>query len=201
MAILSVKSIPILSIADASDIEKERFLENFYQLPRVIRQVASSAKTGAYIVGLGKHFQIPLNTTSAISFAVFSILSGEKTLAQLPALLSSKLQISNDKAQAIAKEIEKELIAPVSGELNRYLANKRKSQGSISTKISQEPGQKPPVKAASQPSTMRSSPTKPAPQEKTTSDPRKIPNRPAVPPNILDLKKKWEQPKPPSIPN
>ncbi len=97
----------------------------FDKLPRGIRDVASSPRTAAFIRGLTKIYNLPLEQGPTIAYIVLQIMLGEKTLAQLPTLLSSDLKIANDKAQAIASEIEKELFGPIMLTYNQFMQTRK----------------------------------------------------------------------------
>lgn len=80
--------------------------------PRAVRDMISSQHTAAFLRGLGKTSGLPVTRVPRIAWAVLQVAIGEKTLAQLPSLLSTSLQLANDKAQAMANEIEKRTVCP-----------------------------------------------------------------------------------------
>ncbi|MBI1834158.1 MAG: hypothetical protein HYR90_05035 [Candidatus Andersenbacteria bacterium] len=190
--------IPAASLVMIPEDRRAEYIRALRALPVTLLKATTSAKTGAYILGLAKTHDIPLAQVENISFAIFEILIGKKILVQLPSIFSTELQVANDKAQTMAREVERDLIAPISSELNRYLADQKKIQGSISSKIGKQKSKPVATSPALSPTTNSK------PEIRTFSTPpslKRIPNKPAIPPNILDLKKKWEQPKPPPIPN
>lgn len=63
------------------------------------------------------------------------IFVGEKNFAQLPAMLSTELQLPNDKAQKMAAEIEKDVFGPVRGELDEFLRTQKQGKGSIALRL------------------------------------------------------------------
>ena len=103
-------------------------------LPKTVLTMASSPQTGAFIRGLVKVHKLDEDYAGTVALQVLHILLGDKDLAQLPSLLSSDLKIPNDKSQQMAQEIEKELFAPISMDLNKYLAEKKKAAGSVVNK-------------------------------------------------------------------
>ncbi len=103
------------------------YISYLVAMPESVHNLVASARTGAFLQGLSKTNNIPIEKTPQIAFIILRIAVGEKNLAQLGSILSTELQIPNDKAQAMAKEIEKELFAPIALELNQYLSQKRQS--------------------------------------------------------------------------
>jgi len=111
-------------------------VDQYTQLPSNLRAFASSPKTGSYIMGLIKNFNLPAGTETKIALSLFRILTGDNTFAQLSTVLSSSLKISTSKAETIVAEIEKELIAPIAHDLNSYLSAKKRIKASITSKMS-----------------------------------------------------------------
>lgn len=180
--------IPAGSLVILQDEERPPYIQDLLALPNRIRSLATSAKTGAYIKGLAKTFSLSVTQGEQIAFAVFEVITGRQSLASLPALLSTKLKIANDKAQKLAQEIERDLFAPVSLELNNYLAQKKQKTGSMADKLGSPP--------TNRPNRTSTSAKPPA----TSPNNSKFPRRPAAPPNILNLKGKKNPPAPPPIP-
>jgi hypothetical protein len=166
------ETIPAGSLILVNEHDRRLYIDEFYKLPQQVIEMLASPKTGAYIRGLAKNHHISPERCPVIAFSIFQVSTGEKNFAQLSALLSTELKIPNDKAQKLATEIEKELFAPISLELNRYLAKKKLSDRSIGNKISTSP------------SASSSAPKK-------ESDGMN---------NILNLKEQKKPPQPPKIP-
>lgn len=128
------ETIPIGSILSVPASERLPYISKIVALPDSIYQMIASPKTGAVIRGMTRLNQLQLDQSPLISFAVLQVALGEYEISQLPSVLSTKLRIPNDKAQAIAREIEKELLAPIALELNQYLAQKKRTAQSIMNK-------------------------------------------------------------------
>lgn len=122
----SFQTIPSGAILLASESEQADYIDRLYTLPKKVFEITNSPGTGAYLRGLGKTYNTPESNVPMIAFLTLQVMIGEKSLAQLPSMLSTDLRLPNDKAQAMAKEIEKELFAPVMLELNQYLENRKK---------------------------------------------------------------------------
>lgn len=101
------------------------YLETIFKLPVSLRKLAFSQRTGAYIRGLVRQAQLAEETATKVAFIVLKIVAGEFSLVALASILSSELTIAGDVAQAMAKDIEKELFGPVMVELNQYLQSKQ----------------------------------------------------------------------------
>ncbi|MEX1997365.1 MAG: hypothetical protein WEA04_01680 [Candidatus Andersenbacteria bacterium] len=134
------KSRPVGSLLTRERSEEERYLNELPDLPPSLISLLMSAKTGAFIRGLVRNYDLALEKAAMIAFMVLQISFGEKTLLQLSTMLASDLQLPLEKAQSMAQEIERELFAPIMLELNAYLTQKRKiTGGSTSTPVSSSP--------------------------------------------------------------
>lgn len=89
--------------------------------PESIQNMMYSENTGAFLRGLTKTFNLPADLTPKLAFKVVQVAIGEIELARLGSVLSSELKLPNDTAQAVAKEIEKELFVPYVLEWNAWL--------------------------------------------------------------------------------
>lgn len=172
--------IPLSVLVARSKEEEEHYLQRFDALPPGIKSLITSPRAGFYLSGLLKVYTVTPEHLPAVLLMVLQVAFGERTFAQFPVLLSTELKIPNDKAQAMASEIEKELFSPVLLELNQYLVQKKQA-GKSPFRTEHSP--------LSGPST--SLPTAPL--------------SPSVPGgtmrNVLDLKNKpLQQPKPPAVP-
>lgn len=123
------KSKPLGSVLTRPPVEQDRLIERSFTLPRSVKNLFVSEKTGAYIIGLAKAYKLSTGYAPVIAFIVLRVGFGDKTLAQLPSLLSTELKLPNDKAQAMAREIEQDLFGPVRKELEEYW---RKGAGKMS---------------------------------------------------------------------
>lgn len=99
-------------------------INNWAKLPEKMRSVTSSARTAAFLIGLSKNYGIETNKLGIVSWAVFLVSLGDLKLSQLAATLSSEVPMPNDKAQAMAVEIERELFAPLALELAEVRKNR-----------------------------------------------------------------------------
>src|SRR3989338_4077896 len=110
----------IESLVNLQESDRLRYLALIFTMPEKIRSILFTAETASYIRGFLKAHDIPLNYTETLSISIICILTGEKTLAQLPAILSTELKLPNDKAQKMAAEIEKDVFGPVKKELDEF---------------------------------------------------------------------------------
>jgi len=106
--------------------ESSQLFDAIGKLPDQLRPLIAAPRTAAYIRGLAKNYSIPEDQIKYISYAILVVTVGEKTVANLPAILSTRLKIPNDKAQKMATEIERELFAPVALILNQYRTQRKK---------------------------------------------------------------------------
>lgn len=127
------KTYPIGSILIRPDSEDTHYLQQITALTPGLKSLIASPTTSAFIRGLTKTYDVPPDKNPWVAFVVLQIACGEKTLTQLPNLLSTELQLVNNKAQQMAQEIEKELFVPVMLELNQYLAQQKTPRRSASS--------------------------------------------------------------------
>lgn len=132
-------TVPACSVIQRPEQERLSYIESLQRVPIKLREFLGSPRTGAYIRGLTKTFDVPLEKAPTIAFAVLRVAVGEKPLGQLGGILSAELPLPNDKAQKIAQEIEKELFGPVMLEFNKYLAGRRASKPGVLQKIQVPP--------------------------------------------------------------
>ena len=123
------KSIPSGSILILDSSKQQSYLERFFDVSPALKQLLTAQKTGSFIRGLAKTHQLAPEQAPQIAFAVLRVAVGEVALGKLGTVLSSELKLANDKAQAMAAEIERDLFASVSRELNQFLENKKKQAG------------------------------------------------------------------------
>ncbi|MBI3255999.1 MAG: hypothetical protein HYZ63_03440 [Candidatus Andersenbacteria bacterium] len=119
------ESQPNGSLLTISELDRLPYIEGIVAMPASVHKIISSSATGSYIRGLAKTFNLPPTAASQIALQVLAVATGLKRLADLAGLLSSVLKIANDKAQAIATDIEKELFAPVMLDFNKYLQTRK----------------------------------------------------------------------------
>lgn len=118
-------SVPIGSLIRRTREEEARYFAEYDTLPEELKQLIKSPKTGAFVRGLLRNYQITVPAAATLAFRILQICFGEKSLMQLPSMLSMDLKLANDKAQKMAAEIERDLLAPVALELNQFLNQKR----------------------------------------------------------------------------
>lgn len=118
-------SVPVGSLVTLPAARRRYYIDRVLSLPRTVRDMLFSPRTGAFTRGLAKGYGLPEKKSSRLALATLRIAVGEKTLAQLPSVLSTELRLANDQAQKMAQEIEEGLFKPVVNELNVYLEKKR----------------------------------------------------------------------------
>jgi hypothetical protein len=112
-------------------------------------------RTAAFLRGLAQAAGLPVERVPRIAWAVLQIAIAEKTLVQLPSMLSTSLGLANDKAQQMAGEIEKELFAPIMVEYSRFVQSRKnqpnRSMGGATNvlNLKNQPASRPPTRPAS----------------------------------------------------
>lgn len=84
-------------------------------------------RTAAYIRGLARSNNIPLEQAPRIAFAVMRAAVGDFELAKLAGVLSGELKLANDVAQRLAQDIEKELFIPIMRDFNEWITSQKQS--------------------------------------------------------------------------
>ncbi len=137
---LSLLTIPSASFLIRPESEDRQYTKAMRILSGSLKKMLSDDKTGAYIRGLAKSFNISDDNVPPISFTVLRVGVGELPLAKVAATLSSELKIPNDAAQKMAAELEHDLFAPVAVELNQYLASRKQEQTASSGTTARQAG-------------------------------------------------------------
>lgn len=117
-------SVPIGSLMLIKE-GRDSFIESALATPPNIQSMAFSPRTGAYIRGLAKTYNLAEDAVGKTAFLVLEVITGHLSLSKLGAAVSSNLRLPNDKAQRISQEIERDLFAPVILELNQYLSQRK----------------------------------------------------------------------------
>ncbi len=130
---LLLESNPTSSLLRFKREERLPYITKLVGAPENIQKFLTNPSTGAYIRGLAKTYNLSTDQTSRVAFIVLKIGIGEEPLAKLGPLLSSELQIPNDKAQQIAQEIERDLLEPVRDDIMNIARQQRQTQTGIAS--------------------------------------------------------------------
>lgn len=118
MEILNFTTIPANSFLILPEANRASYIEAVIPLPIKIRDVLYSTDTGAFVRGIAKTYDVSPETAPKIAFAILEIAIGKKTIAQLPSILSTELQLPIDTAQKMASEIEHDVFGPIKADLS-----------------------------------------------------------------------------------
>ncbi len=118
MDTIALKTIPINSLVLIPEQERGSYIQKIFTLHQKMQLMLFSDDTGAFIRGIAKTYNVSPETAPHIAFAILEIAIGKKTIAQLPSILSTELQLPIDTAQKMATEIEHDVLAPIKAELN-----------------------------------------------------------------------------------
>src|SRR3989344_2437852 len=164
-------SVPIGSLRLLSVEERRPFFLPIVQLPQTIRNVIFSSSTGAFTRGLAKSYNLTDEKSAYIALTILRVVVGEVQLSGLSRALAASVPWRMDRAEKMGSEIERDLLAPVKGELEN--SGQQKGPGGLEAK----------------------QPAPPAPSAARMSG-----RAPAAPKNVLDLKKKSPAPPAPPLP-
>lgn len=120
------KLTPIGSLITRSVDEEAVYLDNLEAIPKPLRNFISSLQVASFLRGVLHVQDLPDTLGPDIAFMILQIVYGKLALNQLANNLVFDYQLPKGKAQIVAKEIEKELFAPISLELNSYLNQSKK---------------------------------------------------------------------------
>lgn len=106
-------SVPVGSLIVLPREKASAYVERVARLPAPLRAILFDPKTGAFVRGLVKNAQLPAAKAQVVAFTLLRIGVGEIHLSQCAETLARELGMEMSKAQAMAREIERELLAPV----------------------------------------------------------------------------------------
>lgn len=115
------QSVLINSLSLLSLDERAPYFSRLSTLPPSIRKIIFSPPNGAYVRGLTKIYNLPLEKAPYIALIILEVFLGIEDLPKLGSVFSSKLQMPNDQAQAMSKDVERELFVPVMIDFNHFL--------------------------------------------------------------------------------
>lgn len=115
-------SIPIGSLTVLVPVEEqELYVNSAMQAPGNLRDLIFAERTGAYVRGLVRTYNLDRALTPQLAFTVLRVATGMIRLNQLIGELAQRLSIDQNAAEKLALEIERDLFAPVALELNQYV--------------------------------------------------------------------------------
>src|SRR3989344_6061400 len=123
--------LPIGSIYSREEKASIGYLDIVQNLPLSLRGMTASTETASYIKGLSRTYDIPEEKQPSIAFAILELSIGKKTFDQIPAVFSTELGLSPDKAQKMASEIEKDIFGPVKRELDEFLQGQKGTRTTV----------------------------------------------------------------------
>lgn len=119
-AIFSYKTIPIGSILITPAAEHEKYFTSIDTLSTSVRELIASPRTGAYVRGLIKQFDLSEEFAPQIAFLILQVCIGDKALKDMAQTLQAELGVASTTSQLIAQDLEKELFQPLLSELTQY---------------------------------------------------------------------------------
>lgn len=115
------KTLPAGSILLLPEAERLTVLNRIQKLSPVLKNLIESPRTGAYIRGLARNYDLTLDKAQKLALIILRICLGELPLQQLSSILVQELELLSDIAGKMAKEIEQELFSPLMMELNKQV--------------------------------------------------------------------------------
>ena len=122
----SFKNIPIGSILALPETETPEILAMVKRLPQFLRQIVLSPKTGAFVRGLARTYNITPENQVIIAQAILFVAVQKISLSALQEFIVKNISLENSQAQNIATEIERELFTPLALEFGQFV---KKNQG------------------------------------------------------------------------
>ena len=121
-------SVPINSVMAIPPERRHDYRVAALQTSEPVRRMIISPRTGAYLRGLAKSHQLPESKAVTIAFVVLQVAIGEVPIAKVAALLSSHLQLPNDRSHDLATELERDIFAPLSLEISKQATNNKQAE-------------------------------------------------------------------------
>ncbi|OGN05430.1 MAG: hypothetical protein A3B99_01135 [Candidatus Yanofskybacteria bacterium RIFCSPHIGHO2_02_FULL_44_12b] len=98
---------------DETEEEKTRFTDAFFDLPVALKNFLSSPKTAQYIYTMTADHEMGDIEASVIASLVRDVIVGKIFVKDFPLLLSSGLNLDQQKASSIANKIASDLFTPI----------------------------------------------------------------------------------------
>lgn len=121
----ALKSIPSGALFFQPMAVKERYWDMLGKQPPGITSMLNSERTGAFIRGLAKTYNLAETSVPFIAFAILEVGVGERPLSQLADGIAKSTNITPPVAQKVSQEIERELFAPLMLDLQTYSQKQR----------------------------------------------------------------------------
>jgi hypothetical protein len=118
---LIFKSIPINSYPNNDSDKKLEIIQKTLELPQTTQDLMFSPATGSYIRGVAKNNLANLKLAPKLAWLILRITLGKVVFPELPSTLKQEFNLEGQKAEELAKNIEKDLFAPVALEWNEWL--------------------------------------------------------------------------------
>lgn len=167
------QTIPLGSVVPLPSRQRLDYISRALALSENIQDILFEPRTGAYLRGLVKTYNLSEEKTRDVAMLVLQVAVGEIELGQLSDYLAKKIHVDGKVASNMSLEIEKDLFAPVMMELGKV------------------------QKQAERPAGKSENTTSPSPSLSRRGDQR--PEHSGMS-NVLDLKEKRDRPQPPPIP-
>ncbi len=111
---------------DNSKLIQARYL----QLPPEIQDLITADRTRKFILELGKRNGVHVDELGILENEILIVMLGLEDPARLPAQLRARAHFSEEKASAIAAEVDKQLLAPLRSAYERlYHLDRRRAAG------------------------------------------------------------------------
>lgn len=117
------RSGPVGSLAIVSDESRLGYFNRIFALQPKVRDMLYSGVTGAYLRGVARTYNVPSDQVPQLALLIVKIAVGEVRLAQLAAAVSVACNLATDKAQSVARDVERELFSPIMIDLGESLRN------------------------------------------------------------------------------
>lgn len=114
------ESIPLLSLGAVPESSRRRYVELLLTMSPGLLNNLGDPRTGSFTRGLAKAYGLPVEKSAVIALTILKVVVGELKENALGSVLAQELPLAGEKAQKMATEIERDLLLPVRGELDKY---------------------------------------------------------------------------------
>ncbi|MEX1112313.1 MAG: hypothetical protein WEC84_02515 [Candidatus Andersenbacteria bacterium] len=109
--------IPAASLMFMNDADRQSHIKELFLIPKSLRQTATSEKTAYYLKSIIKKYDLTPPQSRALALLVFKTILKKMQLAQMSSRMS-ETGLKPAMAVQLAKEIEKDLFAPIAQDFN-----------------------------------------------------------------------------------
>ena len=119
---------PIAALGYIPEEIRLPLLERAVSAPQAVQNILFSSTTGVYLQGTLKQLRIGTDVLPFVAVVVLRVCVGDLAQRDIAHVLSTEYEIPATQAQLLSQDIQKELLSPVTKELNNFASQQKRSQ-------------------------------------------------------------------------